>query len=142
MRYNTAHASPTAVPQTGYGSIDDDHDELLNLATEIIDLPDNQLPAAFDQLQASFAEHFSREDALMDAEDFSSKQCHLDEHAAVLQSFGQASALLEEGNFQPARHMAAQLIKWLPEHIDALDRQLAKFLFYRQTGGAPILLRR
>jgi len=30
----------------------------------------------------------------------------------------------------------------LPEHIDALDRQLAKLLFHRQTVGAPILLRR
>jgi len=48
MRYNTAHASPPAVPRTGYGSIDDDHDELLNLATATLDLSDNQLPAAFE----------------------------------------------------------------------------------------------
>src|SRR5207244_1227688 len=115
---------------------------LLYLATAISGIPDSELAAAFDQLHARFAEHFSKEDALMDAEDFSSRQCHLDEHAAVLQSFGQARALLQQGKLQPARNMATQLINWLPEHIDALDRQLAKFLFHRQTGGAPILLRR
>lgn len=142
MRYDTDYALPAQAPQTGYGSIDDDHDALLNLATGILCVPDTELSAAFDQLQARFAEHFSREDALMDAEDFSSRQCHLDEHAAVLQSFAQVRVLLQEGKFQPARNMATQLIQWLPEHIDALDRQLAKFLFYRQTGGAPILLRR
>ena len=142
MRYDTAYANCTQVPRTGHGSIDTEHDELLNLATGIQRVPDDEFAAAFDQLQARFAEHFASEDALMDTEDFSSRQCHLDEHAAVLQSFEQTSRLLHEGKLLPARKMARQLIAWLPEHVDALDRQLAKFLFMRETGGAPILLHR
>ncbi len=49
---------------------------------------------------------------------------------------------MREGKVHVARNMASSLIEWLPEHVDALDRQLAKFLFHRQTGGAPVLLRR
>jgi hemerythrin-like metal-binding protein len=142
MQNNTATALHTQLPQTGHGSIDGDHDELLNLVIEIPGLSDDELAAAFAQMHARFAEHFSMEDALMEAGDFSSKQCHLDEHVAVLKSFGEVSTLLDGGNFQTARAMATQLIKWLPEHIDALDRHLAKFVFQQRTGGAPILLHR
>lgn len=142
MQHNTANALSTELPQTGHCNIDDDHDELLSLAIGIPGISDNDLLAAFGQMHARFTEHFAMEDLLMAAGDFSSRQCHLDEHAAVLQSFSEVSALLQRGMFQPARAMAKQLSKWLPEHIDALDRHLAKFVFHRQTGGAPILLHR
>lgn len=142
MQIHTVPARLATLPQTGYGSIDDDHDELLNLALALLNVSDEELPAAFDRLQGRFAEHFSREDLLMATADFSSRQCHLDEHAAVLQSFEQVRSLVLEGKVHVVRNMASRLIEWLPEHVDALDRQLAKFLFHRQTGGAPVLLRR
>jgi len=127
---------------TGHASIDDDHEELLALANRCAVTSDEQLQADFLALQARFAEHFAQEDALMAGVDFSSRECHLDEHAAVLQSFEQAAGLLRDGQNEPARRMAHALAGWLPEHIDALDRQLAKFLFHRRTGGAPVLLHR
>lgn len=37
------------LPQTGYGSIDDDHDELLQLTGALLDVPDEGLVAAFEQ---------------------------------------------------------------------------------------------
>ena len=39
-----------------------------------------------------------------------------------------------------APSFADRLLEWLPEHVDALDRHLAKYIFYRKTGGAPVLL--
>jgi hemerythrin-like metal-binding protein len=137
-----AVAALPATLATGDAGIDDDHEELFALAAGVATGPDEQVEPAFLALQARFAEHFAREDALMADEDFSSRQCHLDEHAAVLQSFEQTAALLRKGQRESARRMAKALADWLPEHIDALDRHLAKRLFHRRTGGAPVLFHR
>jgi hemerythrin len=138
-------SSSTALPSslgTGHAGIDQDHEELLALCQSLPQTLDDELPAAFHALHARFAAHFAQEDALMAQQDFSSRQCHLDEHAAVLQSFEDVGVALREGRMDPARRMGTALIDWLPEHIDALDRHLAKFMFYQQTGGAPVLIRR
>jgi hemerythrin len=138
---STAYALPAPLA-TGHAGIDDDHEELLALARDLALRPDAELRTGFCGLRTRFAEHFAEEDALMAGEDFSSRQCHLDEHAAVLASFEQVAERLDAGDLAPARRMATALADWLPEHIDALDRHLAKRLFQRQTGGAPVLLRR
>lgn len=137
--------APSALPSslaTGHAQIDDDHDELLALCRDLASTTDEDLPAAFAALRARFAEHFATEDALMAPHDFSSRDCHLDEHAAVLRSFDEVGEVVQAGNLSPARRMATALTDWLPEHIDALDRHLAKFMFQRRTGGAPVLLHR
>lgn len=138
----TSAAELPAALVTGHASIDGDHEELLALATACATAPDERVQADFTALRTRFTEHFAEEDALMAGVDFSSRECHLDEHAAVLQSFEQAAGLLQDGERQAARRMARALADWLPEHIDALDRHLAKFLFHRRTGGAPVLLHR
>lgn len=138
----TAPATLPAALATGHATIDDDHEELMAQARRVASLPDEQVAEAFHALRDRFAAHFAEEDALMADVDFSSRDCHLDEHAAVLQSFEGVAAQLREGQPEAARRMAQALVDWLPEHIDALDRHLAKFLFHRRTGGAPVLFRR
>ena len=127
---------------TGDASIDHDHQELLRLARDLSVAADVDLAAGFEDLHKRFTEHFAAEDALMVDRDFSSRECHLDEHAAVLRSFNDVSELLRGGDLQAVRSMASELARWLPEHIDALDRHLAKFMFFQQTGGAPVVLHR
>ena len=136
-----AHGLATVLA-TGHARLDEDHEALFALCGACESAEDAQLESALLDLQARFTEHFAEEDALMAGEDFSSRQCHLDEHAAVLQSFVDVVAALRSGEREAARRMARALSDWLPEHIDALDRHLAKFLFQRRTGGAPLLLRR
>lgn len=127
---------------TGHAQIDDDHDHLISAARALRDADDDLFIAGFTALHASFAEHFAAEDGLMASQDFASRDCHLDEHAAVLASFEEVGGLMRAGRPGPARRMVEEIVRWLPEHIDALDRQLAKFVFHRNTGGAPVLLRR
>lgn len=131
-------ATTTNLPQTGQLLLDDDHDELCRLIDGADAAPDAELPAHLSALQGEFARHFAVEDRLMAPHDFSSRQCHLDEHAAVLASFDGVLARLPEGDTATARRMVRELRRWLPEHIDALDRHLAKFIFHRRTGGAPV----
>lgn len=128
--------------KTGHTSIDDDHEELLALTRAVARLQDAQLPGGFNELHTAFARHFASEDALMAQVEFSSRECHLDEHAAVLRSFEEVVGCLRGGDLQAARRMTQAIEDWLPEHIDALDRHLAQFMFRQQTGGARVLLQR
>ncbi|WP_077002799.1 bacteriohemerythrin [Variovorax sp. KK3] len=139
---STHEAPPDLSLATGHAQFDDDHDALMAASLELRVASDEAFDAGFAALHAHFADHFATEDELMATHDFASRECHLDEHAAVLRSFDEARQLLREGRREPARRMTAEIVNWLPGHIDALDRQLAKFLFHRRTGGAPVLLRR
>jgi hemerythrin-like metal-binding protein len=138
----TSALSPLPVSLATANAQNDDHQELLGLARDLAAAADEDLAAGFEALHSRFAEHFAVEDAWMAGHDFSSRECHLDEHAAVLRSFEEVGALLRGGDLQSVRRMALALADWLPEHIDALDRHLAKFMFFQQTGGAPVLLHR
>jgi hemerythrin len=130
------------VPRLGDDRLDDDHEEIRSLAQAFRVADASGRLQAFDALHAQVLEHFATEDALMAPHDFSSKECHVDEHAAVRQSFAEVRVAIEAGRADVASRFADHFLFWLPEHADALDRQLAKLLFYRKTGGAAVMLRR
>ena len=133
---------PAEIMQIGHDRLDDDHEEFVAIAVRLRDATGEAVLPAFAALHAHARAHFAMEDELMAPHDFASKECHVDEHAAVLQSFEEVGAALHAGQSALAARFAAQLLAWLPEHVDALDRHLAKFIFFKQTGGAPVLLRR
>ncbi len=130
------------VPRLGDDRLDDDHDEIRSLAQGLRSASASNRLAAFDALHAQVLAHFAMEDALMAPHDFSSKECHVDEHAAVRQSFEEVRVAVEAGRGDIASRFANHFLSWLPDHADALDRQLAKLLFYRKTGGAAVMLHR
>lgn len=134
--------NPSLLTPIGHDELDHEHAELLNLCLQLASATDNSVEPLFDVLYKRFSEHFATEDSLMAPHDFSSRQCHLDEHAAVLRSFAEVKEVLRTGSVEPAHRLGLSLAEWLPQHVDALDRHLTKFLFYRQTGGAPVLVRR
>lgn len=126
----------------GHARLDQDHGEFLALALGLRQAGGDDVLRAFDALHAHAREHFAFEDAIMAPHDFASRECHVDEHAAVLHSFDEVRAALLAGQARVAARFADRIMAWLPEHVDALDRHLAKYLFHRQTGGAPVLLHR
>ena len=130
------------LPRLGDDRLDDDHDEIRSLAQGLRSVNASTRLQAFDALHAQVLAHFAMEDALMAPHEFSSKECHVDEHAAVRQSFDEVRVAVEAGRADVAARFADHFLSWLPEHADALDRQLAKLLFYRKTGGAVVMLHR
>jgi hemerythrin len=130
------------LPRLGDNRLDDDHDEIRSLAQGLRNAGAADRLQAFDALHAQVLAHFAMEDALMAPHDFSSKECHVDEHAAVRQSFDEVRIAVEAGRADIASRFADHFLSWLPAHADALDRQLAKLLFLRKTGGAAVMLHR
>lgn len=74
--------------------------------------------------------------------EFPARDCHMTEHAAVIASVREVRALVEAGNANIARSLAAELARWFPGHADYLDSALAHWMFKRLHGGKPIVLRR
>jgi len=129
-------------PQIGHPRLDDEHGEFVELAMQLRAANDDALLFVYDTLHAHARSHFAFEESLMAPYEFASKACHVEEHAAVLKSFEEVREAVLGGRSRIARSLADQIIAWLPEHVDALDRHLAKFIFFQKTGGAPVLLRR
>jgi hemerythrin len=129
-------------PRIGHPQMDEDHEHFLVLIANVQAAPVDERLSAFDTLFAHARTHFAAEDEIMAPHDFASKECHVDEHRAVLVSFGEVRQALVDGRIDVLSSFLGQLAAWLPEHVDALDRQLAKFVFFKQTGGAPVLIRR
>lgn len=73
---------------------------------------------------------------------FPPRDCHIDEHAAVLKSVHEVQALLAEGNVQACRALVLALVNWFPGHATHLDSALAHWLSKQRFGGKPVVLRR
>ena len=67
-----------------------------------------------------------------------SAACHLEEHDAVLRSVQEVQSLVAAGEVGVARALALELMRWFPEHTDAMDRGLAKWVVKARLGGEPI----
>jgi hemerythrin len=131
----------------GYPAMDDSHREFVADLRALLTAPDDGLGAALDGFAAHLAEHFAREEGWMNATEFPARECHADEHAAVLKSVGEVQALLADAGqasrrFGVARELAAELERWFPAHTDYLDAALSHWMSRRAHGGAPVVLRR
>lgn len=126
----------------GYTPMDDVHEDFVRCARALTDAADASLVEALRCMAAHLREHFAQEDAWMTETDFPPRQCHIDEHAAVLRSADQVLALAEQGELGPIRGFAAALVDWFPGHADYLDAALAHWMCKRQHGGKPVVVRR
>jgi hemerythrin len=93
-------------------------------------------------VHAHLKEHFEAEDRWMRDSGFPPRECHMDEHAAVLRSSEEVLALAQRGEFGPAPSFVAELARWFPAHADHLDSALAAWMCKRQYGGKPIVVHR
>ena len=94
------------------------------------------------EIDAHLRSHFEAEDRWMLETDFPPRDCHMDEHAAVLKSSGEVLQLARQGNFHAAPSFVASLAQWFPGHADYLDSALAAWMCKRQFGGKPVVLHR
>ena len=126
----------------GYRPIDETHEEFVDLVRQMEAAQDHDLPP----LLALFAEHakshFDLENQLMVETDFPPRDCHIDEHAAVMKSIEEVLALVNDGQYAYGRSLIDELIRWFPSHADHLDSALAHWMCKRSLGGKPVVLRR
>ena len=124
--------------------LDREHAELERLIDGLRQSGPAQVPAALDALKAHAAQHFDREDAELRKLGGANATCHLDEHAAVLRSLDDVRAAL--GQPSPAAGMVprlvAELVRWLPEHVQVMDAGIAAVRTKERLGGAPVLVSR
>lgn len=128
----------------GYGPMDATHEEFYRVAFELLTCDEAQLHQALDAVEAHAREHFKQEDEWMLSTHFPPRECHIEEHASVLQSLQQVRELITGGlaGAELARNFAMFLFQWFPGHADYLDSALAAWMSKRVLGGQPVVLRR
>ncbi len=68
----------------GYAPMDHTHEEFVRCVAALQRANDDELPAALAAFADHARRHFDEEDHWMAQTQFPARQCHIDEHAAVL----------------------------------------------------------
>jgi len=126
----------------GYAPMDAVHEEFVHCVQALQAAPDAELPALLAQLADHAVRHFGEEDRWMEDTQFPARECHINEHAAVMKSVGEVQALLAQGNTAVCRRLAQELANWFPGHADYLDSALAHWMCKQRLGGKPVVIRR
>lgn len=126
----------------GYGPIDELHEDFVTLVGAMQTAPDAELPALLQQFATHLQEHFDAENQWMEETRFPPRDCHMDEHAAVMASVLEVQELLAQGEVDITRELVDELARWFPKHADQLDSALAHWMFKQRMGGKPVVLRR
>lgn len=142
-KHDPAAPVSTARPgELGYAPMDSIHEEFESLIQRAnSDDTQNWLELLTD-MDTHLRHHFGEEDRWMTETEFPPRECHMDEHAAVLKSSAEVLELAREGNYMPAPSFISSLANWFPGHADYLDSALAAWMCKRQYGGKPIVLHR
>jgi hemerythrin len=126
----------------GFEEMDAIHREFVETANALIACDDAQFIERMDDFIEHATSHFGEEDAWMRATDFPAAQCHIDEHAQVMNSAIEVRHRALAGDLVTGRRFARELVSWFPGHADYLDSALAAWMVNRRHGGSPVVLRR
>jgi hemerythrin-like metal-binding protein len=126
----------------GFPPMDLVHREFVETVQALLTAADADLPQCLDAFAVHAKSHFGDEDRWMTENEFPARECHIDEHAAVMRSVVQVRELLAQGDTLEPRRLARELMRWFPGHADYLDSALAAWMCKRQHGGQPVVLRR
>lgn len=126
----------------GYAPMDAVHEEFVNLLARLQVAADTDILLVFRELAQHTRAHFDLENQWMLSTEFPARECHMDEHAAVIRSIEDVLELLEEGDFQVCRRLGSALTTWFPNHADYLDSALAHWMCKSRLGGKPIVVRK
>ena len=143
-RRHAADAPPAAefAAQLGYAPMDTIHAEFEELLRRGRGATAEDWLPLLVELDAHLRSHFEAEDRWMTDTDFPPRDCHMDEHAAVLKSSAEVLQLARAGDFSAAPAFLASLVEWFPGHAAYLDSALAAWMCKRQFGGRPVVLYR
>ena len=126
----------------GYREMDTVHEEFEELLATAAGCTDAQLPQQIKFLVEHLKGHFAMEDAWMRQTDFPPADCHVAEHAAVLQSAEEVQPLVDKGDAHVGRSFVRALASWFPAHATHLDSALAAWMCKRQLGARPLVFHR
>jgi hemerythrin len=126
----------------GYTPMDETHEEFVEIVGRMQQACEGDLPGLLAEMLAHAQVHFELENTWMRETGFPPRDCHIQEHDAVLASMREVAALMEQGNLQVCRGLVDALADWFPGHATHLDSALAHWMFKRQHGGKPVVLRR
>ncbi len=118
------------------------HQEFVAIASRLNSAGDSELPQLLEEFATHTRAHFEMEDRWMVETDFPPRECHIDEHAAVMQSVDDVRILLAKGDTEVCRRLVQELILWFPSHAQHLDSALAHWISKLRTGGKPVVVRR
>ncbi len=145
-------STPPASPDTlqwsdayllGFDPMDQVHEEFVGLVARMQVAEAAELPALLDAFAVHAQAHFQAEDNWMRETEFPARECHIDEHAAVLKSVHEVRELLAQGDgVAVCRELVNELARWFPGHADHLDSALAHWMCKKRLGGKPVVIRR
>ncbi|MDR3066666.1 MULTISPECIES: bacteriohemerythrin [Comamonas] len=126
----------------GNGPMDELHEEFVELIALLQTGEDSELPGLLQAMESHLLHHFAEEDQWMLSTGFPPRDCHIDEHAAVLKSVAEVRIQLAEGHVALCRDLTRALVEWFPGHATHLDSALAHWLSKQRFGGKPVVIRR
>jgi hemerythrin len=128
----------------GFTPMDTVHREFYDVVNALLNCTEDTVRQAISDFEAHALEHFAEEDRWMKETAFPPRDCHLDEHAAVLKSTVEVREAIHRGEagVELAQNLAEHLLDWFPGHADYLDAALAAWMCKQSFGGKPVVLRR
>ncbi len=126
----------------GFGPLDRVHQAFVQALATVLDARDDDLEIGLTTLLEHARRQFDLEDLWMDESRFPPRDCHTQEHAAVMASFAEVMARVHAGDRAEGRRFAAAVADWFPKHVMHLDSALGHWMFKQNASGKPIVFRR
>ena len=128
----------------GYDPMDETHKEFYRMALTLLTCGSSNVLEAIAAFERHAVEHFEQEERWMVEANFPWRDCHIEEHAAVLDLVRQVHQTMAAGylNINLAHDLAYNLLRWFPGHTDYVDSALASWLTRIRHGGKLAVLRR
>jgi hemerythrin-like metal-binding protein len=128
--------------ESGDAGMDGHHRDFLAAVSAMLSCADADFSTRLQAFLAHAVEHFGSEDRMMEGQGYATKQCHLDEHKAVLASGDEVKTRVAAGDIEVGRRYARELLRWFPEHTREMDLGLAAWVQKQRLGGARIKIQR
>lgn len=126
----------------GYGPMDDTHREFVQIVSAMLQADDASFTSHFKAFALHAERHFGEEKQWMESSEFPARECHIDEHTAVMKSVREVEVVLDQGDIDAGRSLARALADWFPGHADYMDAALSHWMAKRSYGGKPLVFRR
>lgn len=141
---NTASFTWSDARLLGYKPMDDTHEEFYRVVQSMLIADERTMLDALRAFEHHAVEHFEQEDQWMRSTEFPPRDCHIEEHEAVLKSTREVIEMVSDGRkgLPLVQDFAVYLFQWFPGHADYLDSALAAWMSKQTYGGKPVVLRR
>jgi len=113
----------------GVPVMDGYHHEFLAIMSALTTMPDGVFTTLFSELVRHTHEHFTQEEQLMHATEFSAKHEHIAEHKRVLGDLESLLVRVKRGRMKMAREFVKNAMpEWFALHLATMDSALAAHL--------------